>query len=393
MSNITVLIVDDDADFRNMIADSVEQYFPVLQAESGIAALETQAKTPCDIALLDVQMPGMNGYELCEALLARHPETRVVFISGDDTLQARMAAYDAGADDFIAKPFRVAELILKLRRLNDIIDSAKQLHSSVQQATEVAMLAMSSTGEMGCVLDFTRHLAQSRDIEPLLKSLLSTTSSGFGLTVSAQIRVNDTQKTLDSKGRANPLEAEMLRSLACDDNRIYSMGRRLVLNYPRITLQVKDMPLDDPDRCGRLRDHIALLVDAAEQRLDGILMDQRLRQQQQQMQAAMIATRQAIAELDQEYRRQASESIGIFNHMKDEMERAMVYLGLTERQERTIMGLIEQGANTAVTLYDQGLALDDKFAGILGGLSVLPQTSEPEPEPASGHDDGAIILF
>ena len=393
MEHTTILIVDDDNDFRSMIADSVEQYFHVKQAASGAQALDIMTETRCDIALLDVNMPLMNGYQLCEALLDKYPDTRVLFISGDDTLEARMSAYEAGADDFIAKPFRVAALILKLRRLVEIIANAKALQDSVQQATDVAMLAMSSTGEMGCVLEFTRHLSQSRDLEPLLKSLVSSTASGFGLTVSAQIRVGDIQKTLDNKGRANPLEAEMLRSLSSDSNRIFSMGKRLVLNYPRITLQVKDMPLEDADRCGRLRDHIALLVDAAEQRLDGILMEQRLRQQQQQMQVAVEATRKAIASLEKSYRMQASANMSIFDKIHEDMEGAMVFLGLTEGQERTLMQLIDKGSASATQLYEQGLALDETFAEILSSLESLPQEDTAEPEAPAPKDDGTIILF
>lgn len=395
MHDIHVLIVDDDDDFRNMIADSVEQYFPIQQAASGREALAYIAEQPCEIALLDVQMPGMNGYELCETILATHPDTRIIFVSGDDTLQARMTAYDAGADDFIAKPFRVAELILKLRRMKEVIQNAKELQDSIQQATEVAMQAMSSTGEMGCVLEFTRNLSQSHNVDHLLKSLITTASSGFGLKVSAQIRLDDQQKTLDSMGRANPLEAEMLRSLSQDSNRIYSMGKRLIINYPRITLQVKDMPLDDPDKCGRLRDHIALLVDASEQRLDGIVMDQKLRRQQQLMQSSMLETRQTITDLDLIYRQQASENMAVFDQIRSEMEQAMVYLGLTESQERTVMKIIDAGAAHAGALYDQGLALDDKFAGILSSLSDAAgqEVSAPEAAQETDSDAGSIILF
>lgn len=390
---IAILVVDDDDDFRSIVLDSIDGHFDAVEANSGTNALAAAAQTSFDIALLDVNMPHMDGYELCERLHEISPDLRVVFISGDDTIDARMTAYLAGGDDFIPKPFRSSELLLKLRRLEQVINRASALRDSVKQATDIAMSAMTNAGELGYVLDFTRKLSVSLDIDDLLKALVTATSTAFALQVSAQVRVGDLQKTLDCNGRSSPLEAEMLRRLAVDSQRIFSMNRRLVINYPRITLQVKDMPVDDADRCGRLRDHIALLVDAAENRIDGILLEQAARQHQALSREAMVEMRMIITEIESDYAAQTRTNSALLNKLKTDVDEAMLFIGLTENQEATIMNLILKCSNDATSLYQQGLSISSKFSGLISRLDELNAEAPAQITSQPPRDDDSFILF
>lgn len=110
--------------------------YSVTTASSGPEALEKVAVEVPDLVLLDIQMPGMNGYEVCRRLRA-DPATRflpVVMVTSSDT-EVRIHALEAEADDFITKPFDRQELLLRVRSLVRI----KQYHDTIQsQAAELA---------------------------------------------------------------------------------------------------------------------------------------------------------------------------------------------------------------------------------------------------------------
>jgi class 3 adenylate cyclase/CheY-like chemotaxis protein len=133
----TILVVDDlPQNIRLMEAILSPRGYRVVSATSGREALERVASDPIDLVLLDILMPGIDGYEVCRSLRAE-PATQflpVVMItaSGD---QQKVAATEAGADDFIAKPFDQSELLARVRSLLRI----KRYHDTIErQAAELA---------------------------------------------------------------------------------------------------------------------------------------------------------------------------------------------------------------------------------------------------------------
>jgi putative two-component system response regulator len=140
-----VLAVDDGAANRELIAAYLSGIdCEIRLAEDGRTALDIIETDPPDLVLLDVQMPGMDGYEVCRRIKAM-PRGRllpVVMITALDHSSDRVAALEAGADDFMSKPVERAELAarvrsaLRLKALYNTLDSAEQVIFSLAAAVE-----------------------------------------------------------------------------------------------------------------------------------------------------------------------------------------------------------------------------------------------------------------
>lgn len=110
-----VLVVDDDQRNVNILLELLEE-FKVRVARNGLEALEALEDFECDIVLLDIMMPKMDGYEVCRRIKSdpRFCFIKTILVSGRAMLEERLEGYRAGADDYITKPFEAEELLAKL---------------------------------------------------------------------------------------------------------------------------------------------------------------------------------------------------------------------------------------------------------------------------------------
>ncbi|MEK1868036.1 MAG: response regulator, partial [Ensifer adhaerens] len=115
-----ILVVDDvPANVKLLEARLLAEYFDVLTANDGYSALALCEKTPIDLVLLDVMMPGLDGFEVCERLKA-NPRTAhipVVMVTALDQPSDRVRGLKAGADDFLTKPVNDLQLMSRVKSL------------------------------------------------------------------------------------------------------------------------------------------------------------------------------------------------------------------------------------------------------------------------------------
>jgi DNA-binding response OmpR family regulator len=117
-----VLVVDDEVDLAEAVAKGLRREgYAVDVATSGDDALEKAALTPYDLVCLDRTMPGLDGLEVCRRLRvpvdADDPIPRVLMLTARDSLEDRVDGLDAGADDYLVKPFELPELKARVRAL------------------------------------------------------------------------------------------------------------------------------------------------------------------------------------------------------------------------------------------------------------------------------------
>lgn len=153
-----VLVVDDDAMMRMLMRASLEQAgFSVIEAADGGEALTVFADGNPDIILLDVQMPVLNGFEVCRTVRAQVNDRNipVLMVTGLDDTESVNRSYEAGATDFITKPinwanlgYRVRYMLRSARLFNDLNESKERLASTQQRESMLGRIINASSNEL-----------------------------------------------------------------------------------------------------------------------------------------------------------------------------------------------------------------------------------------------------
>src|SRR5678815_4133156 len=141
-SKSTILIVDDEPFGRETLESILEpEGYTLVMAENGYQAIEEARAVRPDVILLDVMMPGMNGFEVCRRIRSEKQlaEVPILFLTALDDRQSLLNGLEAGADDFISKPFDRYELrarllgITRLNRYRKLVTERKNLEDAHKQ--------------------------------------------------------------------------------------------------------------------------------------------------------------------------------------------------------------------------------------------------------------------
>ncbi|NIF04764.1 response regulator transcription factor [Chryseobacterium sp. Tr-659] len=114
MDKSKILYAEDDETIAFLIQDSLEAYYEINHYADGKSALDAFNSHNFDICLLDIMMPGINGFELAQEIRSRNSEVPIIFISAKALKEDRIKGLKIGADDYLVKPFSIEELILKI---------------------------------------------------------------------------------------------------------------------------------------------------------------------------------------------------------------------------------------------------------------------------------------
>ncbi len=115
---MNALVAEDDASVARFLKQTLDEAgFAALSVGDGPRALALAQTRAYDLILLDVMLPGLDGFEVCRRLRAARVTTPILLVTARDTLEDKIAGLDSGADDYIVKPFQIGELLARVRAL------------------------------------------------------------------------------------------------------------------------------------------------------------------------------------------------------------------------------------------------------------------------------------
>ncbi len=218
-----ILVAEDQADIRDLLVMNLRDAgYQVTAVADGQAALDDQAETPADLLILDLMMPRISGLEVCKHLRARGCSTPILMLTAKSTELDRVLGLELGADDYLTKPFSLAELLARvkalLRRADllraaqlqgqpqsgavrngslEILPAKRQVRHGEQQIDFTAL-------EFDLLLHFAQHPGHVFSRGQLLNAVWGYTHDGYEHTVTTHIN------RLRNKLEADPMRPQLI---------------------------------------------------------------------------------------------------------------------------------------------------------------------------------------
>ena len=359
-----ILVADDEELNRDYLSHLLKPHYEVVAVGNGEQAIEAAVSDAPSLILLDIQMPGIDGYETCRRL-KEQSQTRdcpVIFVSSKNQDEEILKGYAVGASDYFVKPFKPDELRVKVQKNIELHDQQEKLEQQLDDANKTAFQALTDTSAYGAINLFLLNSLKCSDGETLAETLLETTMS-WGLDCCLQIRVPDRVINRSGGNRISPIEERVLSATA-NQGRIHDFGARTVFNDAHCSLLVKNMPVDDQARYGTYKDYLARLIEGVEGRVCALIAEQTVRMRTTQLRAVFDFLLQTLRHIQNQNYKLRLGSAGIVEQMLEELNLTIDELGvvndLTEDSEAKLLRVGEDCLTRTNSLFSKGLQFNEQ---------------------------------
>ncbi|TVZ40464.1 response regulator receiver domain-containing protein [Alteromonadaceae bacterium 2753L.S.0a.02] len=367
-----VLVVDDDAFTQKVLVNAIAERYQVETANDGERAIEMASSWQPDIVLLDVEMPGRNGYEVCDFLKRQKSTSHIpiIFVSGCSSVRERMLGFEVGADDYLVKPCSKELLNAKLEKMDVYIAQKEQLESSYQSAQDTALEAIATSADLGKAVRFIERSYLVPSLDKLSEELVNILRD-MQLSASLMFSARTKNYFASTKGtEVAPLEQDLLQMLHTE-KRFVDFGCRTQVNYPRVALLIKNMPLEDRNRYGRLKDIIPFVLGAVDAKVRIIDAEQLFKQQNAELGQAVESVRKSLAEIGNMLVQNQSQVGEIMIALNTSLASELHRLGLEEDQETYILDQFDDASQGINQTLECGSNILDTMENVVHQLEHL----------------------
>ncbi|WP_096086335.1 response regulator [Agaribacterium haliotis] len=373
----TILIIDDDTLVQKLLARLLQEHYQVSLAGSGEQGLELVEQIKPNIILLDIEMPGMNGYEVCAAL-RRIPccaTVPVIFLSSRSSVKERLKGYEVGGDDYLPKPFEEKELLAKVKLLVEYSVERQQLKACADSAQATAVEAMATSFELGKSVRFVEQSYFSKGCDQLAAQLLNFCSD---LELSAALMIKTRRGPhfySSTQGSAAPLEQEIL-ALLHSNQRFVDFGQRTQVNFKQVALLVKNMPKLNSSRYGRIKDVLPFVLGAADAKTRVLDAERALGVQRAELGASIATVNMSLETLSEAFNRSLEAVSSTMSALIAQLSFELRNMGMDADQEEWVLDKVEAAASQISECIEGNVNAERVLADVLSLLKKI--TSEQD---------------
>ena len=367
-----VLIIDDDSTAQKFICNAILNDYHVETASDGDLGISKVFEWQPDVILLDVEMPGKNGYEVCEQLTSGDSTSHIpiIFVSGNSSLRERLIGYEMGGDDYLVKPCEKELIKAKVDYICAQYETKKKLGEEVHNAHQVAEDAIQSSAEIGRAIRFVEKSYAMPSFDGLATGIFKTMAE-LGLKTSVMFLSNQGPLFYSSSQQdISPLERDLLE-LTQDKGRFYDFGCRTICNFRQVSLLIKNMPLDDRERYGRLKDTVPFILGATDEKIRSLDTHDSLLKQAESLTSTTDAIRTTLDSISQSASRSQDKINETMRTTMQDLDFMLPRMGLDDDQEKSIVDRLDQTFMETVANLDIGMELKGSLSGIVRLLSHL----------------------
>lgn len=361
MSKKIVFVVDGSKDFITSVQPMLQPDFTVWCMSSGRDTLDKLGEITPSIILLSVNLPDMDGYQLCREIKQNDPEDciSVIFMSGSESLEDCQAGFDAGADDYLLKPVDANNLRAKMNAALKFQQDKIALKEKERLSRDMAFQAMGEASQYGAVLQFVKTAAACKTIREIAQGV-NNICTEFSLNSCVQIREGSILSMRSGGGECSPIEHQLFELLS-NRGRVYTFNNRYIFNDKHISILVTNMPIEDESKSGHLNDLLATVVEAAESAIVSLARLSSLK-------TLLGKTETTLTTITSAYSTQKSDTIAVMDRMMLKMEEALSSLGLTEEQETFFLSLAESTQETLLRQFVDAHLIERDLSNIVSEI-------------------------
>jgi len=364
MHKQTILAVDDEPINLEIIHELLEDHYNILTAPDGQSCLNMIHDASPDLILMDVNMPHLDGIETCKRIKADSATSSIpiIFVSALASHQEKMTGYNAGAEDYVSKPFDGDELFAKVALTLSASAAILEYEKSSTETMNMAMTALSTAGNVGTALQFSNASLECKTADELAELLLEYYSI-YGLIVTIRYIQASDVKFYSHTNPVTDVEIKLMNQ-ANEQGRFIDFGRRTLVNYERISVLIKNMPVENEQKYGEMKDNLGFIGDAAEARATSIEVENALN-------TIIISSKEILGEINLEYQANAGKNDSILALLHQEMSEAFQFLEMRAEDEDSLVSILVSAEHKSKSLYKDGLDIEEKITRLMRDIDCV----------------------
>ncbi len=334
-SRHTILVVDDDPINLEILSYCLEEKYEVVYLDASADCIHKVIEIMPDLILMDINMPDVNGIEICRTLKEK-ADTQyipVIFVTASGMLDDKLEGYDVGAADYITKPFESEEVLVKLNIILKGEEEKKLLKQETNSVSHLLLTAMTDISLYGIVINFLQDSISSTTINSVAKHLLAATNS-LGAQCSLQLRGINGAININAGGIYAPTDDDLLSRCATSSERFIEKGRKLIVTHESVSALVNHIHVPNSGDYEQMKDILNILLGVANSKIQFLNIE-------------YLEVTEPDVNKDQRMKRTANAMDNILMHSDD----IMAHMNLTEKQKVELGSLINKRMEQLVYLY------------------------------------------
>ena len=362
MAGHKVLILTDGA--LSDLAQTIPQFFDSA-AVTGSQELKNLAKQDTfKVLVFDAVSDEPVGKTCIQKAVSLSDELAIplIVLSHSDSIADKLNALEIGCDDFIEPEVGADELRTRITKSIFNRIATDQLSKRLELANKTAQTALVDNSELGLNIQFLLDVHDCDNLDQLGQLFFSAIER-YGLKCSLQIRGVRTVKNMEAHGMAKDLESQLMFQLK-DADRYIDFGKRTIVNYGKVSLLIKNMPVDDSERYGAIKDNTFSLIQGMNARVIALEDRYDLLDEREALKGLSKEVGSVMASLKESYQK-------VMRDIADEVEKAneriltkIPALSLTEEDEAFLEGTMEECVKNTTSIFNTGLVLDHVMDGL-----------------------------